>query len=87
MNLPANGDLKDPTQFDFSDPDTYNRSTSSTIYDSMGQSYKLTTYYLKDQTQPNTWNTYYTVTDKSGEKPLTLLVVMRKHQQVILVTP
>ncbi|EGR2913077.1 flagellar hook protein FlgE [Vibrio parahaemolyticus] len=70
VNLPANGDLKDPTQFDFSDPDTYNRSTSSTIYDSMGQSYKLTTYYLKDQTQPNTWNTYYTVTDKSGEKPL-----------------
>ncbi|UFN70308.1 flagellar hook protein FlgE [Vibrio alginolyticus] len=70
VKLPANGDLKDPTQFDFSDPDTYNRSTSSTIYDSMGQSYKLTTYYLKDQTQPNTWNTYYTVTDKEGEKPL-----------------
>ncbi|MGP8306536.1 flagellar hook protein FlgE [Vibrio sp. YIC-376] len=72
VNLPANGDLKDPTQFDFSDPDTYNRSTSSTIYDSMGQSYKLTTYYLKDQTQPNTWNSYYTVTDKDGEKPLNI---------------
>ena len=72
VNLPANGDLKDPTQFDFSDPDTYNRSTSSTIYDSMGQSYKLSTYYLKDQTQPNTWNTYYTVTDKDGEKPLNI---------------
>jgi flagellar hook protein FlgE len=72
VNLPANGDLKDPTRFDFSDPDTYNRSTSSTIYDSMGQSYKLTTYYLKDQTQPNTWNTYYTVTDKDGEKPVNI---------------
>ncbi len=72
VNVPANADLKDPTQFDFSDPDTYNRATSSTIYDSMGQSYKLTTYYLKDQTQPNTWNTYYTVTDKSGEKPLNI---------------
>jgi len=73
VNLPANGDLKDPTQFDFSDPDTYNRSTSSTIYDSMGQSYKLTTYYLKDQTQPHTWNTYYTVTAKEGEKPLNVV--------------
>ncbi|MFW8629676.1 flagellar hook protein FlgE [Vibrio natriegens] len=72
VNLPANGDLKDPTQFDFSDPDTYNRSTSSTIYDSMGQSYKLTTYYLKDQTQPNTWNAFYTVTDKDGEKPVNI---------------
>ena len=72
VNLPANGDLKDPALFDYNDPETYNRSTSSTIYDSMGQSYKLTTYYLKDQTQPNTWQTYYTVTDKDGEKPLNI---------------
>ncbi|HAS6086589.1 TPA: flagellar hook protein FlgE [Vibrio vulnificus] len=70
VNLPASGALKDPQAFDFEDPDTYNRSTSSTIYDSMGQSYKLTTYYLKDQTQANTWQTYYTVTDSQGEKPL-----------------
>ena len=72
VNLPANGDLKDPALFDYSDPETYNRSTSSTIYDSMGQSYKMTTYYLKDQTQPNTWQTYYTVTDKAGEKPINI---------------
>jgi flagellar hook protein FlgE len=73
VNLPAGGDLKDPTLFDYSDPETYNRSTSSTIYDSMGQSYKLTTYYLKDQTQANTWQTYYTVTDSAGEKPINIL--------------
>ncbi|RZR10107.1 flagellar hook protein FlgE [Vibrio vulnificus] len=72
VNLPASGALKDPQAFDFEDPDTYNRSTSSTIYDSMGQSYKLTTYYLKDRTQPNTWQTYYTVTDSQGEKPLNI---------------
>ncbi|MBF8999435.1 MULTISPECIES: flagellar hook protein FlgE [Vibrio] len=71
-NLPANGKLKDPTLFDYSDPETYNRSTSSTIYDSMGQSYKLTTYYLKDQTQANTWQVYYTMTDKEGEKPINI---------------
>ncbi|WP_394146294.1 flagellar hook protein FlgE [Vibrio atypicus] len=73
VNLPAGGSLKDPALFDYSDPETYNRSTSSTIYDSMGQSYKLTTYYLKDQTQPNTWQTYYTVTDRAGEKPLNII--------------
>ncbi|MEH0760610.1 flagellar hook protein FlgE [Vibrio sp. 16] len=73
VNLPAGGDLKDPALFDYSDPETYNRSTSSTIYDSMGQSYKLTTYYLKDQTQANTWQTYYTVTDSTGEKPVNIL--------------
>ncbi|WP_342608193.1 flagellar hook protein FlgE [Vibrio tritonius] len=73
VNLPANGDLKDPTLFDFTDPETYNRSTSSTIYDSMGQAYKLTTYYLKDQSQPNTWQVYYTATDKNGEKPVNIV--------------
>ncbi|MGC9401871.1 MULTISPECIES: flagellar hook protein FlgE [Vibrio] len=67
-NLPANGDLKDPALFDHTDPDTYNRATSTTIYDSMGQSYKLSTYYLKDMTQANTWNQYYSVTDSAGEK-------------------
>ncbi|MEZ9858793.1 flagellar hook protein FlgE [Vibrio splendidus] len=72
VNLPANGDLKDPATFNFNDSDTYNRSTSSTVYDSMGQSYKLTTYYLKDQTQPNTWQTYYTMTDGEGEKPVNI---------------
>lgn len=73
VNLPANGDLKDPTLFDFEDPETYNRSTSSTIYDSMGQAYKMTTYYLKDQTQSNTWQVYYTMTDSEGEKPINIV--------------
>jgi flagellar hook protein FlgE len=73
VNVPANGDLKDPALFDFEDPETFNRSTSSTIYDSMGQSYKLTTYYLKDQTQANTWQVYYTVSDGEGEKPLNIV--------------
>ncbi|WP_299686234.1 flagellar hook protein FlgE [uncultured Vibrio sp.] len=72
LNLPANADLKDPAAFNFNDADTYNRATSSTVYDSMGQSYKLTAYYLKDQTQPNTWQTYYTMTDEAGEKPVNI---------------
>jgi flagellar hook protein FlgE len=72
VNLPATGALKDPALFDYTDPETYNRSTSSTIYDSMGQSYKLSTYYVKDQTQNNSWQTYYTVTDSSGEKPVNI---------------
>ncbi|PMH40994.1 flagellar hook protein FlgE [Vibrio sp. 10N.286.49.B3] len=72
VNLPANAELKDPLQFDFNDSDSYNRSTSSTIYDSMGQSYKLTTYYLKDQGDQNTWQSYYTVTDSEGEKAVNI---------------
>lgn len=72
VNLPASAELKNPALFDIEDPETYNRSTSSTIYDSMGQSYKLTTYYVKDQTQPNTWQSYYTVADENGEKPVNI---------------
>lgn len=72
VNLPADAPLKDPALFDIEDPETYNRSTSSTVYDSMGQSYKMTTYYLKDQTQPNTWQVYYTMTDGEGEKPINI---------------
>lgn len=73
FNLPAGAPLKDPALFDITDPETYNRSTSSSIYDSMGQTYKLTSYYLKDATQPNTWLTYYTITDKDGEKPINIV--------------
>lgn len=74
VNLPANGELKNPALFDHTDPETYNRSTSSTIYDSMGQSYKMTTYYMKAQIagEPNTWQSFYTVTDKNGEKPINI---------------
>ncbi|KKD01178.1 flagellar hook protein FlgE [Photobacterium halotolerans] len=70
VNLPANGDPRDINQFNFEDPDTYNKSTSVTMYDSLGQPYKMTSYYVKDNTQPNRWATFYTVTDADGEKPL-----------------
>lgn len=72
INVPASGESKDPAAFNFRDTDTFNRSTTSNIYDSMGKSYKLTTYYLKDQTQTNTWQAYYTMTDAEGEKPVNI---------------
>ncbi|CZF77116.1 flagellar hook protein FlgE [Grimontia marina] len=72
LNLPAGGASKDPTLFNPEDPDTYNKSTSATVFDSLGQPYKLTTYYVKDNVTPNKWATYYTVTDPTGEKPLSL---------------
>lgn len=70
LNLPANAEPKDPNFFDIENPDTYNHSTSTTIVDSMGQGHKLTTYYVKDQNAHNTWQKFYSVTDRSGEKKL-----------------
>ncbi|UXI00600.1 flagellar hook protein FlgE [Photobacterium sp. TY1-4] len=73
VNLPANADVKDPKQFDFNNPDSYNKSTSVTIYDSLGQPYKMTTYYVKDNTAANRWAVYYTATDSTGEKPVNVV--------------
>lgn len=84
VNLPASGVAKDPSKFDFNDENTYNKSTSITMYDSLGQPYKLTTYYVKDNggepqdldgdgnpdpvNVENRWAVFYTVTDANGEK-------------------
>ena len=39
------------------DPSTYNTSTSTTIFDSLGNSHILTSYFVK-ASQPNTWRVY-----------------------------
>ena len=54
-------------RFDAEDPTSYTSSTSSTIYDSLGESHIVTTYYVKRDanqpgiTQDNTWDVYVTV--------------------------
>lgn len=44
--------------FDPNTPSTYHSSTSATIYDSLGESHTLSTYYVKRA--DNTWNVYAT---------------------------
>lgn len=46
--------------FDYTDPTSYNSSTSSTIYDSLGNAHTYTMYFVK--TAANTWDTYATLT-------------------------
>ena len=82
VNLPAAAEAKDAQKFDFNDSDTYNKSTSVTMYDSLGQPYKMTTYYVKDagatdaegatNSVPNRWAAFYTVTDATGEKKVSV---------------
>nr|WP_086941130.1 flagellar hook protein FlgE [Thaumasiovibrio occultus] len=73
VNLPAGEEGKLIAAFDHNDPTTYNKSTSVTTYDSLGQPYKLSTYYVKDNTAPNQWSVFYTMTDSEGEKPVDIL--------------
>jgi flagellar hook protein FlgE len=66
VTLPAAG-----PQIDFVDPDTYNNTTSLTIYDVKGQDIALTYYFQKSA--QDTWNVYATangisvVTDAAGD--------------------
>ncbi len=65
MNLPAGSSYISgaPGNFDPSDENTYNESTSSTIYDSLGQSHILAYYYVKDDPSvaPNQWMMFASV--------------------------
>ncbi|HIF9079341.1 TPA: flagellar hook protein FlgE [Photobacterium damselae] len=73
LNLPNKETMPKNQPFNFDDKDSYSRSTSSTIYDSLGKPYKMNTYYVAkynpaDPTTANTWEVYHTVTNSSGKE-------------------
>ncbi len=47
------------TLFDYTDPDTFNYSSSTQVYDSLGESHLVTTYFRKDDGVPNSWTWYW----------------------------
>ena len=58
-NIGLNLDAREPaitTAFDITDPTTYNKATSMSVYDSLGNSHAFNTYYVK--TAANTWDVY-----------------------------
>ncbi|ATZ72539.1 flagellar hook protein FlgE [Idiomarina sp. X4] len=46
--------------FDPETPSTYHSSTSATVYDSLGESHTLSTYYVKRDNATNQWDVYAT---------------------------
>jgi len=69
VNLPADALVLDPLNFDPNQESTFSKSTSLTVYDSLGESHVVTAYYVK--TAANNWATYYNTTDSTGA-PLTM---------------
>ena len=60
-------------QFFPADPGTYNHATSTTIYDSLGNSHVLTVYFVKQQaanSQVNTWQVHVLIDDLDVGDPL-----------------
>lgn len=67
MNLPATSPVLDPTKFDPADSGTFTSATSVSIYDSLGESHTLSTYYIKDGSAgapANSWLEFNYVDDK-----------------------
>ncbi|MBL7003401.1 MAG: flagellar hook protein FlgE [Gammaproteobacteria bacterium] len=60
VNLPASDLGKVSVDFDPSQSTSYNSSTSTTVFDSLGDSHVMTYYFVKDPTVPstNTWDVY-----------------------------
>jgi flagellar hook protein FlgE len=60
VNLPSNDTAPTATPFDPTNPVTYSQSTSTTVYDSLGNSYPATFYYTQTAT-PGLWDVNMTV--------------------------
>ncbi len=60
LNLPSNAAQPTATPFDPTNSSTYNQSTSTTVYDSLGNSYPATFYFSQTAT-PGLWNVNMTV--------------------------
>jgi flagellar hook protein FlgE len=54
--------------FDYNDPTSYNQSTATTIYDSLGNPHTYSMYFVK-VAAANTWDVHATVTNPSGSTP------------------
>ena len=65
MNLNVGETALDPANFNPADSDTFNNSTSVTIYDSLGESHIMTTYFIKPTngsfTGESNWVAFYAV--------------------------
>lgn len=65
LSLDANATALDPANFDPTVADSYNFTTSTTIYDSLGGAHTLQNYYVKDENNPGNWEMYSFIDDPS----------------------
>ncbi len=67
LNLPAGLDCRRRLPFDPTNPATYNQSTSTTVYDSLGNA-QTATFYFTQTAVPNQWNVNMTVNGTAGRR-------------------
>ena len=62
-NLDARADAPTTAPFDPADPDTYNFTSTTTVYDSAGAAHQVTMYFAKDAAAANQYNVSVTIDD------------------------
>ena len=62
-NLDARADAPTVAPFDPTDPDTYNFTSTTTVYDSAGSAHQVTMYFAKDPVAANQYNISVTIDD------------------------
>jgi len=60
LNLPANSPVPAGGPFNPADSTTYNNSTSTTVYDSLGNAFPAT-FFFAATANPSVWNVYQTI--------------------------
>lgn len=64
-NLDARVDVLNGKDFDPADPNSYHSTTTTTVYDSLGNEQQVTAYYIKTAGEPATWEVQYEI---NGER-------------------
>jgi flagellar hook protein FlgE len=72
LNLPANTTPPAVAPFNPANSQTYNQSTSTTVYDSLGNAYPATMFFSQQAAPPNTWSVNMTVNGASAGPAQTL---------------
>jgi flagellar hook protein FlgE len=72
LNLPANTTPPSVAPFDPTNSLTYNQSTSTTVYDSLGNAYPATMFFSQQAAPPNTWSVNMTINGASAGPAQTL---------------
>lgn len=85
VNLDARAAVPITATFNPADPTSYNNSTSTTIYDSLGGNHVATMYFQK--TAANSWNTYLTIDNSLVPAVVTPLTTMTFSSSGTLLTP
>jgi flagellar hook protein FlgE len=72
LNLPANTTPPTVAPFNATNSQTYNQSTSTSVYDSLGNAYPATMFFSQVAAPPNTWTVNMTVNGASAGPAQTL---------------